>query len=234
VDKLRPLNAEPAIPRLSLYEFGGSDEVVRRIQSNFVKFFLNSGPVLDIGCGRGTFLEVLSGAGIEALGIDSSEESLAICRKKGLQVERHDARDFMACTPRQFGGIFCSHVIEHMDYAEAMELLALCHRKLRPEGTLLLVTPNPEDLAIIAEVFWLDPTHVRPYPRLLLENMLRASGFKVVLTRQFLGTWRMVGRRNLPMYFLRRALLGRYFGKPNTLVLSRRSQDSASCARVRL
>jgi hypothetical protein len=109
-----------------------------------------------------------------------------------------------------------------MGYDDAMAFLELCHEALRLDGKLLVVTPNPEDLAIIAEIFWLDPTHVRPYPKKLLLSMMDAVGLQVVLDRQFLGSWRMVGRRHLPGYLFRRMLLGRYFGRPNTLVLAKK------------
>jgi len=206
--------------QISLYEFGGSEDVVRSIQLRFVEYFRNSGPVLDVGCGRGLFLELLRAAKIEAVGIDHSQESVAACRERGFAVECIDAREYLARAEGNFGGIFCSHVIEHMGYDDAMTLLALCHRALRDGGILLLVTPNPEDIWVISEIFWLDPTHVRPYPKLLLQSMLQANGFRVNRTKQFLGSWRMIGWRNLPMYFIRRILLGRHFGRPNTLLLA--------------
>jgi hypothetical protein len=110
-----------------------------------------------------------------------------------------------------------------MGFDDAMTFLELCHDALREGGILLLVTPNPEDITIISEVFWLDPTHVRPYPKLLLQSRLRSTGFRVKLARQFLGNWRMVPRRSWPMYFVRRILLGRHFGKPNTMVLAEKA-----------
>ena len=209
--------------KISLYEFGGSEDLVRRTQERFVKLFRNSGPVLDIGCGRGVFLELLKKAGIEGVGIDHSSESISVCRQKGLVVDQEDARKYLAGAPGRFGGIFCSHVIEHMDYDSAMAFLSLCHQALRPEGIVIIVTPNPEDLAVIAEFFWLDPTHIRPYPKLLLQSMVQANGFAIRRTEQFLGSWRLVGRRKLPAYFLRRILLGRYFGRPNTFVLAEKT-----------
>ena len=210
---------------ISLYEFGSDEEVVRRIQSRFVEFFRHAEPVLDVGCGRGVFLDLLRSAGIKAVGIDHSQESVEACRQRGFAVERQDARKYMGDSQGRFGGIFCSHLIEHMSYEDAMEFLALCHRALRKGGVLLLVTPNPEDLTIISEIFWLDPTHVRPYPRQLLQSMLEANGFKVKRAEQFLGSWRMIGRRNLPMYLVRRMLLGRHFGRPNTLLLAEKQGE---------
>jgi 2-polyprenyl-3-methyl-5-hydroxy-6-metoxy-1,4-benzoquinol methylase len=209
--------------KISLYEFGGSEDLVRRTQERFVKFFRNSAPVLDIGCGRGVFLELLKKAGIEGVGIDHSSESITTCREKGFLVHQEDAREYLAGATGRFGGIFCSHVIEHMDYESAMTFLALCHQALRLGGILVIVTPNPEDIAVIAEFFWLDPTHIRPYPKLLLQSMLHANGFHIRRTEQFLGSWKMVGRRHLPAYFLRRLLFGRYFGRPNTFVLAEKT-----------
>src|SRR5579884_2146498 len=206
--------------QISLYEFGGDEDVVRCIQGSFVKFFKNADVVLDIGCGRGVFLELLIKAGIQAVGIDHSSEAVIACQKKGLTVCHTDAAKYLADNPDSFGGIFCSHVIEHMSYEDAMHFLELCHRALRANGVIVLVTPNSEDITVMGEVFWLDPTHVRPYPRLLLERMLDVNEFNVKTTRQFLGKLAMIGRRNIPMYFLRRILLGKHFGKPNTLIMA--------------
>lgn len=214
------------MPVISLYEFGSSEDTVRRVQKPFVEFFRNSAPVLDIGCGRGVFLKLLADARIESVGIDHSEEALAICREKGFNVRREDARTYLDAAPERLGGIFCSHVIEHMGYEDALAFLGLCYRALRPGGVLLLVTPNPEDICIMSDIFWLDPTHVRPYPRSLLKSMLKSSGFRVRLAKSFLGSWRLVGKRNLPGFLLRRMLLGKYFGKPNTLVLAEKSLDA--------
>jgi|ERR1700733_2052134 len=215
-----------SVSRISLYEFGSSEDTVRRIQKPFVEFFRDSAPVLDIGCGRGVFLKLLSDAGIEAFGIDHSEEALVMCREKGFSVQREDARSYLSAQPGRFGGIFCSHVIEHMGYDDAVGFLQLCYRALRSGGVLLLVTPNPEDICIMSDIFWLDPTHVRPYPRLLLQTMLESTGFQICLAKSFLGSWRLVGKRNMPGYLLRRLVLGKYFGKPNTLLLAKKISPS--------
>ncbi len=212
---------------ISLYEFGGTEDVIRRTQERFVPFFRNSAPVLDVGCGRGVFLDLLRKAGIEAIGIDQAAESISACKAKGLTVYQEEVRQYLASRSNQFGGIFCSHVIEHMNYENAMTFLERCHQALRPGGKLILVTPNPLDIAVITECFWMDPTHVRPYPKLLLENMLKVNNFMVKRSENYLGNWRMVGRRNLPAYFMRRILLGRYYGKTNTFVLAEKIANPA-------
>jgi len=214
---------------ISLYEFGSSEATVRRIQKPFVRFFRDSAPVLDIGCGRGVFLQLLAEAQIEAFGIDHSEEALAVCREKGFKVRGQDARAYLSAESESFGGIFCSHVIEHMGYEDALAFLQLCYRALRPGGRLLLITPNPEDICVMSDIFWLDPTHVRPYPKLLLKAMLQSGGFRIELAKQFLGSWRLIGGRNVPSFLLRRMLLGRHFGRPNTLLLAEKTLNSGKC-----
>lgn len=212
---------------ISLYNFGGSEDVIKQIQTPFVNLFKGFGPVLDIGCGRGIFLQLLSEACIEAVGVDHSEEAIRACQEKGLIVHRQGGREYLSQNPGRFGGIFCSHVIEHMEYGDAMSFLQLCHRALRIDGIILLVTPNPRDLTIMTEVFWLDPTHVRPYPGPLLGAMLESTGFELGIERQFLGSVRLVGRRNLPLFLVRKMLLGPYYGKPNTMVLARKRESQA-------
>jgi SAM-dependent methyltransferase len=213
----------PVITRpVSLYEFGGDEDVVRKIQRSFTQFFAGASPVLDIGCGRGTFLEALATARIQGVGLDHSIEAVEVCKGKGFQVYEQSAHIFLGENQEKFGGIFCSHVIEHMGYDDATSLIGLCYAALRPGGVLLLITPNARDLSVISEIFWLDPTHVRPYPGALLRSMLQAVGFRIEREKYFLGDWRLIGRRNLPLYFLRRLLLGRYYGKPNTMILARK------------
>src|SRR5947209_4708326 len=168
------------ISSIGLYQFGGSEETVRHIQSRFIPRFRRCSPVLDIGCGRGIFLSMLRENGIECAGIDHSYESIVACRSKGFEVEQSDCISFLSRTTSKFGGIFCSHVIEHLPCDKAEQMLQLCRSALRPGGCLVIVTPNPEDINVMGNLFWLDPTHVRPYPGPLITAMLEHQGFRVL------------------------------------------------------
>jgi SAM-dependent methyltransferase len=203
---------------LSLYEFGGTETAVRHIQKRFVNRFRGHSPVLDIGCGRGVFLDLLRSAGIDAFGIDHSSEAVQSSARNGFQIQRADCLEFLSETKKIFGGIFCSHVIEHLEYRRATELISLCRQTLRQGGKLVIVTPNPMDLSVMGEIFWLDPTHVRPYPAPLLCRMLDSAGFKIESTETFHSGWRCIGRRNLPAFYFKRLLLGKHFGCENTAV----------------
>jgi O-antigen chain-terminating methyltransferase len=159
-------------------QFRGSEEYVRKGLEFYKPFFAGLGRVLDIGCGRGEFLEVMRESGVEAVGIDLAEESVAQCRAKGLDAELADLFPYLAAQPEgAFDGIFSSQVVEHIDAARLPEMIRLCAARLRPGGVLAIETPNPECLAIFATHFYLDPTHVRPVPHPLLAFYMREAGF---------------------------------------------------------
>ncbi len=168
-----------------LYHFV-APESVRRVQRPYIKFFAEAGArtVLDLGSGRGVFLEMLQEEGIEAHGVDSSAEAVAGCREAGLEhVEQGDVLGYLdqaVAGERRFDGIFCSHLIEHMLPEQAEQMLEQSARLLSPGGRLVLVTPNVENLAVWSSTFWLDPTHVRPYPIALLGAMFERAGLTVV------------------------------------------------------
>jgi len=134
-------------------------------------------PVLDLGCGRGEFLELLRAAGVEARGIDLSAESVARCRAKGLDAEVADLFAYLGAQPEgSVGGIFCAQVVEHLPPERLPELIRLAAPCLEPGGILAIETPNPECLAIFATHFYLDPTHTRPVPHALLVFYLEEFG----------------------------------------------------------
>ena len=123
-------------------------------------------------------LEVLRGAGISARGIDRNEDSLALCRSKGLDVESADLFGYLSALPdSSLGGLVCCQVVEHLPPERLPELAQLAQTKLRAGGLLAIETPNPECLAIFATHFYLDPTHRHPIPAALMSFYLEEAGF---------------------------------------------------------
>ena len=161
-----------------------SDDNLFRQQKKFVKYFLGApGPILDLGCGRGVLLELLHRERVDSYGVDTFGPGLEACREKGLRVVDCDLFAHLKGLPHSsLGGIFCSHVLEHLTPALAMSLLRESARVLRPGGTVVLVTPNSKDLLVVTEGFWLDLTHVRLYPARLLVMLLQEVGFHSVET----------------------------------------------------
>ena len=166
--------------------FRGSEDYVRRNQRFYVPLFREAGRVLDIGCGRGEFLELLRDQNIPARGIEMSDESVGYCRSKGLEVEKADVFTYLADLPEVSEDvIFCSQVVEHLEPARLPELIRLCATRLRKGGVLAIETPNPECLAIFATHFYLDPTHTRPVPHPLLAFYLEEGGMGRIEVHRF-------------------------------------------------
>jgi O-antigen chain-terminating methyltransferase len=154
------------------------DELRERHQKRYLRHLENApGKVLEIGSGRGVMLRLMKEAGIAAYGLDSFEDAVVYCKGKGLDVVHGDALSHLAALPdASLGGIFCAHVIEHMQPAQAVELVRESYRVLKPGARIVIITPNPKDLRT-SERFWLDITHVRPYPEKLLIVLLKREGF---------------------------------------------------------
>jgi len=157
--------------------FRGTEECVKAAQAVYDPYFRGLRNVLDIGCGRGEFLERMRDLGVGARGIDLSAESIALCRGKGLEVETADLFDYLARLPEgSLDGIFCAQVVEHIAPERLPEMIRLAASRLEPGGVIALETPNPACLAIFATYFYLDPTHHRPVPQALLAYFLEEFG----------------------------------------------------------
>ncbi|HEY3777883.1 MAG TPA: class I SAM-dependent methyltransferase [Rhizomicrobium sp.] len=136
------------------------------------------GPVIDVGCGRGEWLELLGESGITARGYDLNRIAVEECRGRGLSVEEADARDIMsALADNSCAAITAFHVIEHIGLEALVCLLDEALRVLRSGGLIVLETPNPANLVVAAEKFYFDPTHRNPVPSELTDYLLKARGF---------------------------------------------------------
>jgi O-antigen chain-terminating methyltransferase len=177
----QPAAAMPSPPAFDYGRFAerfrGSEDYVRLGQRIYEPHFAGCRNVLDIGCGRGEFLEAMREAGVPARGIDLDEESVATCRHKGLEAEPADLYVYLADLPEaSLDGIFCSQVVEHLAPERLPEMVKLCASRLARNGVIAIETPDPECLAIFATHFFLDPTHTRPVPRPLLAFYLEEFG----------------------------------------------------------
>lgn len=176
-----PIPAPPAPPPFDYGRFAerfrGSEEYVRNGQRFYLQWFSDCRDVLDIGCGRGEFLELMRESGVPARGIDLSDESVELCRHKGLAAEKADLFLYLGSLPdTALDGIFSAQVVEHLAPERLPEMIRLCAAKLTRGGVLAIETPNPRCLAIFATHFYLDPTHTRPIPHQLLAFYMEEFG----------------------------------------------------------
>jgi len=183
------------------YEFAASPEIIQRRQRKYVKWFKRGWTVLDVGCGRGLFLELLQVSGINGEGVDIDEEAAKVVKNKGLRYHQSDVKDFLHDKHEFYDGIFCSNFLEHFVPSEVVDFLKLCYGAIKPGGILVLVGPNPRNHQVLTETFWLDPTHVRFYPNKFLEQVLGHLGFKVLEAGDDPET------RNCPQTFIKRVMM---------------------------
>ncbi|MBD8601570.1 methyltransferase domain-containing protein [Pseudomonas sp. CFBP 8771] len=135
-------------------------------------------PILDLGCGRGEWLELLQREGYAPMGVDLDEGMLQACQALGLPARNADALAALKELPdNSLVAVTGFHIAEHIPFPVLQEVVAEAQRVLRPAGLLILETPNAESLVVGTNTFYLDPTHERPLPGLLLSFLAEHSGF---------------------------------------------------------
>lgn len=160
--------------------FRGSREEIKERQRAFVHYFEGCSSVLDIGCGRGEFLELMRDAGIGARGVDLDETMVEFCRSRGLEVELNDAVSYLEqLEDDSLDGVFIDQVVEHLEPAYLVRLLELCYRKMKFGYHIVAETVNPLSFSSFAN-FYIDMTHVRPVHPATLEFLFGAAGFREI------------------------------------------------------
>jgi len=163
--------------------FRGSSEELRERLRTYVSYFEGLAPVVDLGCGRGEFLELLRDAAIESKGIDANREMVHTCRDKNLEAEVSDLTSYLEhAASGSLGGLFAAQVIEHLPPPTLRTVLGECYRVLAPHGCVVLETVNPRSVAAFV-AFYRDLTHQKPVHPETLEFLLRAVGFRDVTIR---------------------------------------------------
>ncbi len=162
--------------------FRGYEDDVRRQQVRYVPFFKkDGGKVLDLGCGRGEFLELLRDNGIAAEGVDLNGQMADICLDKGLPCERKDILEKLAEQENgSLGGVFSSQVVEHLPSDYLRSLIQVAHLKLAPGGILILETVNPTSVFALVQIYLLDLSHEKPLHPQALKFLVESAGFEEV------------------------------------------------------
>lgn len=159
-------------------QFRGSQEVIRGRLESYLPYFDGASNILDVGCGRGEFLDLLQSRGISARGLDLNHEMVELCRARGLDVAEGDAASYLDSVPdASLGGLFAAQVVEHLQPGYLLRFLELAHHKLRPGAPLVLETLNPACWVAFFDSFIRDITHVWPLHPDTLRYLVLASGF---------------------------------------------------------
>ena len=165
-------------------KYRGSRELIKSRLQVYLPFVLPvfkafpQGLALDVGCGRGEWLELLTEHGLNAKGVDLDDGMLQACRDRGLQVETADALAYIQALPEASLCVVSGfHFAEHLPFDVLQQLVQEAKRVLVPGGLLILETPNPENISVGSNSFYLDPTHERPIPPDLLSFLPEHYGY---------------------------------------------------------
>ena len=152
-------------------------------------------PVLDLGCGRGEWLELLQDEDLHGMGVDRNRVLVEECRQAGLEVVDDDMLTYLCRLPaRSVGAVTGFHIIEHLPFDVLLTLFDETLRVLQPGGVAIFETPNPQNVLVSTEEFYIDPTHYHPLPSVLLKFIAEVKGLhrvKVLYLHPFPETQRV-------------------------------------------
>ncbi|MEK6690226.1 MAG: class I SAM-dependent methyltransferase [Nitrospirota bacterium] len=161
--------------------YRGTREDVKEKQSIYVDYFKYGGRVLDLGCGRGEFLELLKEKGIDSYGIDTNELTVSLCKEKGLDVMKADGLShLMSLQDDSLGGVFAAQVVEHLEPGNLIEMVRLSYKKLKVGATFIAETINPLCLTTFSGPFYFNLTHIKPIHPQALVFLMEMAGFRNV------------------------------------------------------
>lgn len=170
--------------------FRGDEEQVRTHLQRYLPQLeqaLDSGRrALDLGCGRGEWLQLLAEQGFDAYGVDLNATMVAHCREQGLAVEEGDLLETLRAQPDASHGLISAfHIAEHLPFDVLYSTLQQARRILAPGGVLIIETPNPENVLVGSHTFYHDPTHRNPLTPTSLRFLLEFHGFRGIETLRF-------------------------------------------------
>ena len=172
------LGAEDSVYVAFENRYRGSREELRERLVEYVDMFRDLGPVVDVGCGRGEFLELLRDAGVSARGVDANASAVGECQARGLDVSQGDLMPYVErLSDGAVGGLFAAQVAEHLPPSVLMALLRESYRALRRGGLLVLETVNPRSVVGFFDLYTRDLTHERPLHPDTLSFLAAAAGF---------------------------------------------------------
>jgi SAM-dependent methyltransferase len=188
--ELSELSAAPAAPAALRAWFGwdeferafrGTEESVRDRYRDLAGRFAGCSPVLDVGFGRGEFLDLLAEIGVAASGIEVDADLVHAAARRGLDVRLGDATESLGSLPdASLGGVCALQVVEHLSPQEYVDFARSVARVVRPGGLVVIDSPNPASFYVYAHAFYLDPTHTRPVHPLFLMFLFERAGFEKV------------------------------------------------------
>lgn len=181
-------------------------EVIKELRKQYLPFvqpiaaFYPNAPTYDLGCGRGEWLELMLELGFVPFGMDLDEGMLAGCRELGLPASQGNAVDHLKTLEDESQALITAfHVVEHISFVQLQTVVMEAKRVLKPGGLLIMETPNPENIIVATRNFFLDPTHQRIIPPMLLAFVAEYAGFARIKTLRLQESKELVDKNNLSL-----------------------------------
>jgi SAM-dependent methyltransferase len=141
----------------------------------FLKYLTECKSIADLGCGDGVFLELLISIGKKAIGVDISDEMLAVCKSFNLPVIKCDILKFMRNEAKAYDAFILLDLVEHLDFKTNLEIL----KNVPERGIVIIKTPNVN--SILGHQLYLQlPSHIKPYAPAVLSRMLQRTDFTII------------------------------------------------------
>jgi O-antigen chain-terminating methyltransferase len=152
---------------------------------------------VDLGCGRGEFLEIFKEMGYEPIGVEINPFIAEKVRMKNFKVVEKDIVEFLrTCEDRSFHIVSLIHVIEHLDFEYMFHLFKEVYRVLCEGGSFILETPYVKNILVGLYDFWSDPTHKRPIHVEFIKFMGKYFGFDIIKHFPLQGAKKKVSRES--------------------------------------
>lgn len=167
-------------------KFRGSKENIKTRQQYYIPYVKQvvndvNDIVVDLGCGRGEWLELLKENDILAYGVDLNRLMVSQAKQNGLNAQYQDALTYLhSLTQNSIAAVTGFHIVEHLDFELLLNLFDAAYKALKKGGMIIFETPNPENLFVGASSFYTDPTHKNPIPPASLQFIAENRAFENV------------------------------------------------------
>ena len=165
-------------------QFRGTREEIKERMKVYLPLIRQHGigsaemPILDVGCGRGEWLELLKEQQLRGVGVDSNRVLVGQCAERGLDVVEEDLISYVkGLKDASFGAVTGFHIVEHLPIETLVQFLNETVRVLKPGGAVIFETPNPQNVLVGSCNFYFDPTHRNPLPNQVMRFLLESRGF---------------------------------------------------------
>jgi SAM-dependent methyltransferase len=138
-----------------------------------------AGAILCVSCGPGYLVNLLRERGYtDVTGIDSDPEKVAYGQKRGLNLIAARCFAYLkAARPGQYSAILLEQEMNHLTHDESIAFLKLCHRALRPGGTIFAYGLNGSNPIVGAENLAHNIDHFSTYGEHSLHQVMELGGF---------------------------------------------------------